>query len=298
MRHIPVLLQEVIRYLAPSTGEVILDATVNRGGHAQAIAAHLGPTGTLLGLDLDATAIQAATEALARVPARVLLRVSNYRQLDRVLAELKISTLDGALFDLGLSSEQLDDSGRGFSFLRDEPLAMSFSATTDAGRLTAHEIVNHWRAESLTDIIEGYGEERFARRIAEAIVAAREFGPIESSLQLAEIIRAAVPAWYRHGRIHPATRTFQALRIATNDELGAVAEGLAKAWNALKPGGRLAVITFHSLEARLVKEQFKHWITAGQAELVTKKAIKPSWTEVRTNPRARSAQLRVITKLP
>ena len=223
--------------------------------------------------------------------------VKSYRWLGRALDELGVRRVDIALFDLGLSAEQLAGGGRGFSFQRDEPLQMTFAAHADAGQLTAAEIVNHWREETLADTIFRYGEERFARRIAVAIVAARARAPLETTAALVAVIESAVPFWYARGRLHPATRTFQALRIAVNDELGAIAVGLEQAWSALAPGGRLAVITFHSLEARLVKEKFKEWLAAKQGQKVTAHAVRPTYDEIRRNPRARSAQLRVIRKL-
>jgi 16S rRNA (cytosine1402-N4)-methyltransferase len=220
----------------------------------------------------------------------------NFRQLDEALGELGVKWIDAALFDLGLSSDQLETSGRGFSFQDDEPLAMSFGDPSVPGRLTAKEIVNHWREESLADVIYGYGEETFARRIAKAIVAARRHAPLETTSQLVEVIRGAVPGWYTHRRLNPATKTFQALRIATNDELGALREALPKVWESLAPGGRLAIISFHSLEARILKEQFRLWVASGAGKLIAKKPILPSREEAVANPRSRSAQLRLIQK--
>jgi 16S rRNA (cytosine1402-N4)-methyltransferase len=297
MTHVPVLLPETITGLALAEGQTIVDATVNRGGHSKLISDAIGREGYLIGIDADAEAIAEARTQLKNCPSKVSLVVRNFRQLDQVLDELRLKQVDAFLFDLGLSSNQLDGSNRGFSFSHGEqPLSMSFNSQDTPGKLTAHEIVNNWREESLVDIIYGYGEEHFSRRIAKAIVEARKLGPIATTNQLVEVIRGAVPVWYTHKRLHFATKTFQALRITVNDELGAIKEGLTKAWKHLKPGGRIAVISFHSLEARLVKTQFKSWVESGAGELVTRKTIKPSRAEELVNPRSRSAQLKIIKK--
>lgn len=297
MIHRPVLLAEVIAGLAIRAGDTVLDATVNRGGHSRSLCFLAGAAGRLIGLDADAEAIAEAETVLAACPGRVDLAVRNFRELGAVLDEWKVKQVNAALFDLGLSSDQLERSGRGFSFERDEPLRMTFAAGLAPGRLTAAEIVNGWREESLADVIYGYGEERLARRIARAIVTARRGGPLETTAQLVAVIREAVPAWYRHGRKHFATRTFQALRIAVNDELGALQAGLEQLWPRLASGGRLAVITFHSLEARVVKSAFRSWLARGEGRQLAKKAIRPGRQEIISNPRSRSAQLRLIKKL-
>lgn len=298
MAHLPVLLTETIAGLALQPGQTVVDATVNRGGHSVAIGAVLGRSGHLIGLDADAEAISAARENLRDLPCRLNLVTSNFRQLEEVLARLGVAVVDACLFDLGLSSDQLDVSGRGFSFSHGaQPLTMTFAATPSPGALTAEEILNHWREESLADVIFGYGEEHFARRIAKAIVKAREQAPLQSTSDLVEVIRGAVPVWYTHRRLHFATKTFQALRIAVNDELGSLKLGLAAAWKHLRSGGRLAVISFHSLEARIVKNQFQLWNDEGTGHLITKNVTKPSRAEVLANPRSRSAQLRIIQKI-
>lgn len=298
MAHVPVLLQETITGLGLRSGETVVDCTVNRGGHSRLLSEAVGREGHLIGIDADAEAITEARAELENCPSKVSLVVRNFRQLDQVLAELGVKAVDAFLFDLGLSSNQLDDSGRGFSFSHGEqPLLMSFDAKNTPGKLTALEIVNNWREASLADIIYGYGEEYFSRQIAKAIVGARKLEPITTTEDLVEVIRQAVPTWYTHKRLHFATKTFQALRITVNDELGAIKEGLAKAWQYLKPNGRIAVISFHSLEARLVKNQFKSWVASGEGELVTKKAVKPSRAEEVANPRSRSAQLKIIRKI-
>jgi 16S rRNA (cytosine1402-N4)-methyltransferase len=200
-----------------------------------------------------------------------------------------------ALFDLGWSGYQLE-SGRGFSFLRDEPLIMTY-ASEPKGALTAETIVNSWQEESIVSILSGWGEERYARRIAHAISHARRKKRITTTTELVDVIRSAVPRAYAHGRLHPATKTFQALRIAVNDEMGALTEGLTACWQRLLPGGRIAVITFHSIEDRAVKRLFLEWSQSGEGERITRSPIVPSRKEVRANPRSRSAKLRVIRKI-
>jgi 16S rRNA (cytosine1402-N4)-methyltransferase len=205
--------------------------------------------------------------------------------------------VDAVLADLGLSSEQLAESHRGFSFQGDEPLGMTLSSRPVPGALTAYEVVNFWREPTLADVIYGYGEERFARRIAKAIVLARAAKPLETTGQLVEVIKTAVPARYHGHRRHFATKTFQALRIAVNDELGALQNGLGSTWQRLNQSGRVAVITFHSLEARAVKRFCRERVAAAEAEMITKHAIRPTRSELLRNPRARSAQLRIIRKI-
>ncbi len=297
MAHQPVLLEEVTRLLDPKPGEIALDATVNRGGHARRLAAAIGPTGTLIGLDLDRAAIAAAEQVLKAFPLqRLILRQANFRDLETVFLELGLPIIHRALFDLGWSAEQLVESGRGFSFDRDEPLLMTLGETA-SGQLTANEIVNEWSETSLTDVIHGYGGERFARPIARAIVANRLIRPIQTTAELVKVVESAVPFWYRRRRLHPATKTFQALRIAVNDELGALTTVLPVVWRHLAIGGRLAVISFHELEARVVKNFFRLIARDDQARLVNKKAVQPTRQEILDNPRARSATLRVVEKV-
>jgi 16S rRNA (cytosine1402-N4)-methyltransferase len=296
--HVPVLLQPTIELLDIKEGEIVVDATLGLAGHAQEIAKRLGLlSGTLIGLDADAGLLAKAKKNLENVKCRKIFINSNFRHVERALNEVGVDRVDKVLFDLGLNSEQFDKSGRGFTFQQNEPLLMTLSNKIENGTLTAKKIVNIWAEESLADIIYGYGEERFARRIAKAIVEAREKKEIATTFDLVEIIRQAVPVSYIKKRIHFATKTFQALRITVNDELGALQDALIGAWEKLNPEGRIAVISFHSLESRIVKEFFKDKVTAGEGKLINKKVVKPSREEELANPRSRSAQLRVISRL-
>jgi len=249
---------------------------------------------------VDRDAIERATKKLEKAGADFALVMENFRNLDKALEKLatdgkiKNPSADRILFDLGWSSNQFELSGRGFSFMRDEPLVMTLSA--EPALITAHDIVNGWEEEVIADVLYGYGEEQFSRRIARGIVKAREKGEIKTTGELVTIIEKAVPAFYRNKKTHPATKTFQALRIAVNDELGALREGLEKAWLALNPGGRLAVITFHSIEDRIVKRMLREKASADLGKLVTKKPSIPSKEELKANPRSRSAKLRIIQK--
>ena len=293
--HIPVLLHEAIALLEIKHDDIVLDATLGGAGHARAIADLLGNKGTCIGFDLDADAIARATSALEGSKSQVLFIKSNFRYLEKELSTRNVTQINKALFDLGWSSFQLS-AGRGFSFLTDEPLLMTYAKTSDDGVLTAGMIVNTWGEESIADIIYGWGEERYSRRIARAIVERRKIRPFQIASDLGETIKSAVPSVYRNGRLHPATRTFQALRIATNDEFGALRDGLSGAWKLLAPKGRIAVITFHSLEDRIVKELFLDWQRDGSGTRITHRAMKPSLEEIQSNPRSRSAKLRVIEK--
>jgi 16S rRNA (cytosine1402-N4)-methyltransferase len=289
--HRSVLLQEAVELLEITSGDTVVDATLGGAGHSKEILKRLG-NGVLIGFDADIHAIERSKQAIGQSSATVHFIHSNFRHLEAKLRDIGITRIDGALFDLGWSSYQLS-GGRGFSFLTDEPLSMTYD---EAQQLTAGVIVNTWGEASLADIIYGWGEERYSRRIAKAIVEARENAPIATSGQLAEIISRVVPAAYRRGRIHPATKTFQALRIAVNDELGALQEGLAAAWRLLNDGGRISVISFHSIEDRAVKRIFAAWEKAGEGVRVTKKPLSATEEELSKNPRARSAKLRIIEK--
>ena len=291
--HTSVLVEEVLSLLKPKKGEIVVDATAGQGGHSEALlkAAHI----TLIALDADLSAVKATSERLKRFGSRATVINANFADLDAVLAKVGVEQADAILFDLGWRSEQLA-SGKGFSFLQNEPLDMSYGERPRSG-FTASEILNTWDEKVIADVLFGYGEERYARRIAKAVVERRKTAPIETTIELVEIVRDAVPPGYRHGKIHPATKTFQALRIAVNDELRSLEEGLKAAWKRLAEGGRVAVISFHSLEDRVVKRFFADLAKKKKAELLTKKPISATRSEVITNPSARSAKLRGIKKI-
>jgi 16S rRNA (cytosine1402-N4)-methyltransferase len=304
MAHVSVLLQEAIDGLELQDGDIYLDATVGSGGHMEEVWKREGNKVTLAGIDADEMSISIAREKLDLSGAKAKLAVLNFRNIDKAPEVLEIGNPTKILFDLGWSSDQFFGSGpdaavgtgRGFSFQKDEPLIMTFKSNAGDEDTTAYDVVNLWSEESLTTILYGYGEERYGRRIAKAIVERRKEKPIETSKQLAEIVKGAVPIFYRFGRIHPATRTFQAIRIAVNDELRVLAEGLRKGFDILKSDGMMAVISFHSLEDRIVKNFFKLKVSDGVGELVNKKIITPSEEEINKNPRSRSAKLRIIQK--
>ena len=305
--HRSVLLDECIEALAIRPDGVYVDGTLGRAGHSLEIVRRLD-AGRLIALDRDETALAAARERLAEYMDRVTLVHSNFSRLGEVLDELGVDAADGMLFDLGVSSPQLDDAQRGFSYKQDAPLVMRM----DRGApLTARQLVNTCGFEELRRILFEYGEERYAPQIARAICAAREKKPIETTLELAELIRGAMPAKALREKQHPAKRSFQAIRIAVNDELGELSPMLDAAQSHLKPGGRLAVITFHSLEDRIVKQKLKELSTGcicppefpvcvcgrtPKLRLVSRKPIVPSQRELDGNPRSRSAKLRVAEK--
>lgn len=291
--HVPVLVTEVVTGLLLKKGDIVLDGTLGHGGHARLLGEAIGPRGTLIGLELDRDALAVAEENLKDLSVKKVLRQANYRNLDQVLHEEGIGGLDVVLLDLGIGSHQIE-SGRGFSFMEDAPLSMSFSQEENV--FSAKALIRAASELELQQIIRGYGDERNARRIARAIVEARIKGPIEKASDLGRIIREAVPRkpWQK---IDPATKTFQALRIAVNDELGALSEALPKAWSALRERGRLGVISFHSLEDRIVKHFFKEKEVEGVGRRITKKPITAGSTEIKENPRSRSAKLRIIKKI-
>lgn len=286
--HVSVLKDKVVEYLNPQPGDVVVDATLGLGGHAEEILKHLGDTGKLIGIDRDKYAIQFARERLNSYAQQCVFNHGNYRDIRSLLREHGYDGVDGILVDLGVSSVQLDTAERGFSFRFDAPLDMRMD--TSQG-ITAADILNDYAEDDLADLIYKYGEETRSRSIAERIVIARQKGRIETTGQLAEIVGG------RQGRIHPATKTFQALRMAVNEEMESLESALPEMIAALNPGGRLVIITFHSLEDRLVKNLFKREAAEGRITILTKKVVKPAWTEVKENRRARSAKLRAIEKL-
>lgn len=294
--HVPVLPNEIITGLDIREGDVILDGTVNGGGHSALIAEKF-PKVKIIGLDLDQSALERAEVRLNAAKADFVLYESNFRDLDLALEALNVKAVDKILLDIGLSSNQFESSGRGFSFQKNEPLLMTFKAEPEDGELTAAKIVNSWTEENLAKIIYEYGEERYSRQIAKAIVDARKKKSIITTLDLVAIIKGAVPKSYQYGRINPATKTFQALRIAVNDELNNLKIGLEKGFANLKSGGRMAVVSFHSLEDRIVKNYFKELVNKERGILASKKPIVPTVAEIMANPRARSAKLRIIEKL-
>lgn len=292
--HTSVLLHESIAGLHLAPGATVIDGTVGLGGHSAHIAEAIGTAGTLLALDLDSDALERAKVRLAHAPSTVLFREGSFKDIYEHAREAGLKKVDGILFDLGWNSTQLE-SGRGFSFQSDDPLIMTYMKSPEATD-TAAEIVNEWSERDLIEILQTLGEEQYAVRIAHAVVLRRRISPIESAKDLAEVVSSAVPVWYRRGRLHPATKTFQALRIVVNSELTAIEEGIHESLVLLKEGGRLVIITFHSLEDGLVKRLFKEAQKKGRGTVVTKKPLKPSDEEIRVNPRARSAKLRIFEK--
>ena len=306
--HVSVLLQECLDGLAIKPDGVYVDGTLGGAGHSSRIAEKL-TTGRLIGIDRDPVALKAAGERLEPYKDRITLVHSNFCEIAQVLQDLNVSGVDGILLDLGVSSPQLDDAERGFSYMADAPLDMRMNGT-DA--LTAREVVNSWPQEELRRILYTYGEERYAPQIAAAICRRREEKPIETTLELVDVIRSAMPAAALREKQHPAKRSFQAIRIAVNDELGSVEKVMRDAIPLLKPGGRMAVITFHSLEDRIVKTAMADAAKGctcppsfpvcvcgkkPQVKLVSRKPITAGDAELTENPRSRSAKLRVCEKL-
>ena len=289
--HIPVLQKEVLDFLNPKANENFVDCTIGEGGHALAILERILPNGKLLGIDWTRELIESLMAKAGSLSKNLILVCDNFANLKNIVERQGLGQVSGVLFDLGLSSWHLEKSRRGFSFSRDEPLDMRFQ-----GGITAQEIVNWWPQKELERMLKEYGEERFAKRIANEIVRSREKEPITSTLQLVSIVERAVPYWYQKRRIHPATKTFQALRIAVNDELNNLKRALPQAIEVLKPGGRLVVISFHSLEDRIVKNFLRENSRKGLLKVLTKKPVKPSAEEVKVNPRSRSARLRAAVK--
>jgi len=297
--HKPVLLNEVIKFLDPKPGNIILDATVDGGGHAIAIAEKVLPNGKLIGIEQDNGILEELKLKIENQYPEFknnnILINGNFRDIDKLLESLNISVLDGVLYDLGMSSLQLEESGRGFTFLKDEPLLMTYKFPVQSGDLTAKEILNTWSEKEIADILFHYGEERYSRRIAGSIVGRRARGPFQSTFELAALVKQSVPYRPFH-RIHPATKTFQALRIAVNDELKAISESLEKAWQFMIPGSRLVIISFHSLEDRIAKNFLKNKKQEGEAGIKTPKPITASEEEISLNLRSRSAKLRAAVK--
>jgi len=292
MSHIPVLLNESIDGLNLKNGDTFYDATLGGAGHSGEVSKRFGNKLQIIGTDHDCDAIDRARNILGE---KAVLECTNFGNVDQVFEKNGISGVDGAIFDLGLSSFQLDESGRGFTFKKSEPLMMTMKKDPSEEDITASDIVNQWSEETLADIIYAYGEERYSRRIARAIVEARTAKKIENTEELSEIIKNAVPK--KFSKIHPATKTFQALRIVVNKELDEIKTGIKKTIGYLKPNGRIAVISFHSLEDRIVKDIFRTAEDEGLGKRVTKKPITPTMDEIKLNPKSRSAKLRIFEKI-
>jgi 16S rRNA (cytosine1402-N4)-methyltransferase len=294
--HLPVMRSEVLFWLRPQSGGTYVDCTVGYCGHAIEVLHASQPTGTVLGMDLDSGAISIGRERLRAFGNRVVLVKAHFMDLKSILTERGISQVQGVLFDLGVSSPQLDEPSRGFSFRFEGPLDMRMDQSRGP---TAADILNGLDEADLADMIYRFGEERYSRRIARAIVRARRVQPLTTTGQLTSVVESAVPGHYRRGRIHCATRTFQALRIAVNHELEHLESSLRDAADVLAPGARLCVISFHSLEDRIVKQTFKALVSqhGGELEILTKRPQIPPQAELDENPRARSAKLRVMQRI-
>jgi len=307
--HTPVLLEEVITNLRCRPGGIFVDGTVGGGGHARRILETTEPDGLLIGLDRDDDALQESAESLASFGTRIILRKANFSDLSDILSDLGITQVDGILLDLGVSSHQLDTPERGFSFASDDPLDMRMDRSQG---ISAYEFVNHASEEELQKVIWEYGEEPMAGRIARSIVRERGNGPIRTTSSLAGIVVRTLPSAYRGRKIHPATRTFQAIRIRVNDELNSLMTAIESGIDKLKTGGRFCIISFHSLEDRIVKNSFRSWertcicppdmpvCTCGRQrklKVLTAKPILPQPVEIDLNPRARSARLRTAERI-
>ena len=295
MKHITVLLEEAVEALALTKTATVVDATLGAGGHARRILAELGSKGTFIGFDADSTAL-AALRDLQKSKSTVHLVHSNFANIHSELLKLNIENVDAILADLGWRTDQFTDGGKGFSFSSDDSLLMTYGDPSEY-MFTASDIVNGWNEEDMANVFYGYGEERYSRQIAKAIVEYQKKKKIVTAAELAEIIFTSVPVSYRHGRIHPATKSFQGLRIAVNDEFKVLETFIASAWQALAPNGRLAIISFHSLEDRIVKHTFRNYVQTKSGVLITKRPIVAGSDELTKNPRARSAKLRIIEKV-
>lgn len=296
--HLPILTAEILDLLRLAPGARCIDATIDGGGHTAAILERTGPDGTLLGIDRDPDLLATVRGRLAEAveSGRLQLASGNFRELTRIAGVHHFASVDAILLDLGLSSFHFDASGRGFSFMRDEPLDMRFDSD-DASGETAADVLHTRSVAELEAIFRGFGEERFAGRIARAIAAQRDRTPVRTTRQLFDLVAAVLPGKVRWRAARSVARVFQALRIAVNDELDAIAEVLPQAVSLLAPGGRLAVLAFHSLEDRMIKQFFVAERQAGHVQIITRKPLRPSDAEVATNPRAASAKLRVCERL-
>lgn len=297
MAHISVLMNEVLEGLALKPTDIVVDGTINGGGHSFEISKQLSHAGILIGIDQDATGLAVSEKKLRDAAPQINLIHDNFKNIDVIIADLGLESIDKVLLDLGWSSNQFENPDRGFSFMHDGPLLMTLSENPESAPFTAYDIVNDWSQESLMDILEGYGEEKYAWHIVQAIIRARDENPISSTLALAQIIYDAVPVKYRNTALHPATKTFQALRITVNNEMEVLKQGLEKSFQLLSSGGRMVVISFHSIEDRIVKNFFKDKHYEQQAIIVTKKPVTATDEELQENRRSRSAKLRILEKI-
>ena len=294
--HIPVLQKEVLDYLNPKPNENFIDATIGEAGHTLAILERNGPEGKVLGIDQTPEVLKNTKNKIQNTEykKRLILVCDNFVNLKDIVRRQRFRQTSGILFDLGMSSWHLEESGRGFSFLRSEPLDMRYNSQNP---LTAEKIVNYWSEIEIEKLLREYGEERFSREIAKKIIKARKFKPIIDTSHLVKIIKDAVPSWYQHKKIHFATKTFQAIRITVNDELNNLKIVLPQAIEILKSEGRLVIISFHSLEERVVKNFYKDRAKEKSIKILTKKPIESSKEEIKINPRSRSAKLRAVQKI-
>ncbi len=294
MQHKTVLLHEAVDGLDLSSGDIVVDATFGSGGHAREIVSKLNKKGCYVGIDADVSALDKTK--IGNVSPQIHLINDNFSNITNILSLLEIEEVDAVLADLGWRMEQFADGNKGLSFMHDGPLYMTFGDPEDYP-FTAEDIINEWDEYVLADIFYGYSDERFARRIAKGIIEARKLERIKTTFQLVKVIEESLPKVALNKRTHPATKTFQALRIAVNEELAVLERFIKDSFVCLKSGGRMAIITFHSIEDRIVKHSFREYKDAGLGVLLTKKPIVPSEEERQANPRARSAKLRVITKI-
>lgn len=295
--HVPVLKNKVLKYLDPQPNQNFVDGTIGEGGHALSILKRNGAQGKVLGIDQDPEMLKVAKSRIEKYPqlkSRLILTQGNFRNLEKIVSPKEISPIHGVLLDLGMSARHLKKSGRGFSFQKDEPLDMRYDPHNP---LRAKEIINEWSVKKLEKIFRKYGEEKFSKKIALEIAKTRKEKTLETTSDLVETIKKAIPSRYLRGRIHFATRTFQALRIAVNQELENLKAGLPSALNILTSKGRLVVISFHSLEDRIVKKFFNQRSKDQTIKILTKKPITPSLEEIKSNPSSRSAKLRAAQKL-
>ena len=308
-KHIPVLFHEIMDIMAPQPGEVFVDCTLGGGGHSRGFLERMGDDGRLIGIDQDTNALQAAGANLAEFGDRVTYVHSNYNNLDEILNTYAPDGVDGILFDIGVSSHQLDEKDRGFSYMQDDPLDMRMNQSQN---FSAWDVVNTYSEEELHRIIKEYGEERWAKRVAQFIVEFRKEKPVETTGELVDIIKRAIPKGAREEGSHPAKRTFQAIRIEVNDELGVLTRTISVAAKHLKKGGRLGIISFHSLEDRIVKEQFRYLASdcicppelpfcqcdkVSEVKILTRKPVTATKEELEANSRSKSAKFRAVVKI-